>query len=139
MEESFDGIRLRSVKVEAVGDMAAGQGGRAERGDRIQVANSNREFVGSNETFTARITEHATLLAVLVALPDAPKFRRVPVALLSIGPIAEGLEIADVVGAALVAWNNMVDFDSALLRQHTTASQRPPARLKTTYRRLPGI
>ena len=67
-----------------------------------------------------RITEDAAGFAMSIALRHVAKIRIISVALHCIAGVAKRLKIADVVRSAMLAWDDVIDFERALFCRHAT-------------------
>ncbi len=125
MGQRMDRVQLRLVKVEIVHNMASRQNQDVPLRHRKAVLYDDGKLVRecalpNRENPLIRITEYAAGFAMGIALRHVAKIRIISVALHCVTGVAKRLKIADVVRSAMLAWDDVIDFERALFCRHAT-------------------
>jgi hypothetical protein len=119
-EKLVAGAHLGSPKLKIVGCVSPRDNEDVLLGYRINVLHHDGEAVLKQQLSVTGQAKRATRLCMLIGRPDCPEIGVIAVPLHCIAAIAERLKVRDLVRAAVVARDNVVHFECALVRRDAT-------------------
>jgi len=118
-QQVITGIDLSLTKIEVGRHMPLGYHQGVQRCDREAIPDDVGKFILLNDPIMGHLAEQTAILTATIGLPDLPEVSIVTIPLHGIAGVAEGLEVAEVIGTTMIPGEDVVNFKSLHIGRYT--------------------